>query len=487
MTMRKLSELQPHPENARIYGDTADNDLVESIANNGILNPLLITHDNRIISGHRRYDAARKLGLADIPVVVFLSDDELDILEALIESNRQRNKDGLVIGREYTTKQRIIFERESRQGTNQYTKHNGASDFQKSEALPPSRKAAEEIGVAYSTANKAAQTVKAIDNLNEQGRQREAKQLETTLKHNISKAHAQAQEAGIIPLSKTKEEPKPKEYITLAEWSQMDEAARFNALSIGGDRKLNKQDTDHIEWALWSWNPITGCKHNCPYCYARDIANRLFEQKFEPAFIPERLTAPLNTRVPPEAQTDPDPVRRLGLKNIFTCSMADLFGKWVPSEWIEAVLDVVRRAEEWNFLFLTKFPQRMAEFEFPDNAWVGTSVDAQARVANAEKAFRKVRAKVKWLSCEPLLEPLEFSDLSMFQWIVLGGASRSTQTPEWRPPRAWINTIEAKAAEAGCKVYEKTNLLARIKEYPGQQDKHEEVLPTELRYLASLT
>lgn len=476
MTMRKLSELQPHPENARIYGDAADSDLVESIRANGILNPLLITHDNRIISGHRRYDAARKLGVDDIPVVLFRSDDELDILEALIESNRQRNKDGLIIGREYTTLTKIF---DSRQG--QRNDLNGTSDHQRSEVQKPSRQAAQQLGVGYTSANKAAQTVKAIDNLNQQGRQREAKQLEATLKHNISKAHAQAQEAGIIPLTKPRDEPLEPDYITIADWQTMDEAGRFAVLSVGGTAKFNKQDTDNIEWAKWSWNPVTGCKHNCPYCYARDLANRHYPQKFEPVLHPHRLTAPLNMTLPREAETD------IGYRNVFTCSMADLFGKWVPREWIEAVLDVVERAEEWNFLFLTKFPQRMAEFEFPDNAWVGTSVDAQARVANAEKAFRNVRAKYKWLSCEPLLEPLEFSDLSMFQWIVLGGASRSTQTPEWRPPRAWINTIEAKAAEAGCKVYEKTNLLSRIKEYPGQQDDQETVLPIELRYLASLT
>jgi protein gp37 len=126
----------------------------------------------------------------------------------------------------------------------------------------------------------------------------------------------------------------------------------------------------------------------------------------------------------------------------------------------------VRDAPRWNFLFLTKFPQRMAEFAFPDNAWVGTTVDCQARVANAEKAFRKIRAVVKWLSCEPLIEPLHFADLGVFDWVVIGGASRSSQTPEWRPPRAWINDLETAAREAGCRVYEKDNLLDRIREYP---------------------
>lgn len=477
--MRPITELRPHPDNARIYGDTADNELIESIRTNGILNPILITHDNRVISGHRRYDAARKLGLDEVPVVLFRSDDELDILEALIESNRQRNKDGLIIGREYTTLQRIIYERDSRQGAR--NDKNGTSVNQFTEVQAPSRKAAEQLGVSHTTANKAAKVVEVIDNLEAEGKTREASQFRSTLQHNVSKAYAQAQEAGIIAPSRPKDEPLEPDYITLADWQELDEAGRFAVVSVGGTAKFNKQDTDNIEWAKWSWNPITGCKHNCPYCYARDIAERFYPQKFEPVLHPHRLTAPFNMALPREAQTD------IGYRNVFTCSMADLFGKWVPREWIASVLDVVERAQEWNFLFLTKFPQRMAEFEFPDNAWVGTSVDAQSRVTNAEKAFRKVRAKVKWLSCEPLLEPLEFSDLSMFQWIVLGGASRSTQTPEWRPPRDWHEAIRKQAKAVGCKVYEKTNLLERIKEYPGQQDEQEMALPIELRYLASLT
>ena len=146
--------------------------------------------------------------------------------------------------------------------------------------------------------------------------------------------------------------------------------------------------------------------------------------------------------------------------------MADLFGKWVPVEWIEAVLDQVRGNPQWNFLFLTKFPIRMVDFEFPANAWVGTSVDRQYAVERAEKAFRKITAAVKFLSCEPLLEPLQFTSLDMFDWVIIGGASKSTQTPEWRPPRDWIYNLENQAQEAGCMIYEKTNLWERIRDYP---------------------
>ena len=109
----------------------------------------------------------------------------------------------------------------------------------------------------------------------------------------------------------------------------------------------------------------------------------------------------------------------------------------------------------------------MAEFEYPDNAWLGTSVDLQARVANAEKAFANVKATVKWLSIEPLIEPLHFKDLSCFQWVVIGGASPSTQTPEWRPPRSWVWDLTIKAQQAGCAVYHKANLRERLVDVPG--------------------
>lgn len=262
--------------------------------------------------------------------------------------------------------------------------------------------------------------------------------------------------------------PPPKrqqDFITLQEWQAMSEQERHNAIAKAArdSRSMNKQTTTNIEWALWSWNPVTGCKHNCPYCYARDIANRFYEQGFEPVLLPGRLSAPLNIPVPDAA------AHNIGEKNVFTCSMADLFGRWVPQEWIDGVLTTVRNAPQWNFLFLTKFPIRMSEQEWPDNAWVGTSVDSQIRVAAAEKGFRNVRAGVKWLSCEPLMERLTFTSLEMFDWIVIGGATKSTQTPEFQPPWEWVEHLVRQARDAGCKVYFKTNLRSRPMEYPGQR------------------
>jgi hypothetical protein len=95
-------------------------------------------------------------------------------------------------------------------------------------------------------------------------------------------------------------------------------------------------------------------------------------------------------------------------------------------------------------------------------------------------------AEEERLSCEPLLEPLKFKDLGAFQWVVLGGASASTQTPEWRPPRAWVNALQAAARAAGCRVYEKDNLLRRLREYPGVDAAEPAQAPEALRYLPGM-
>lgn len=197
----------------------------------------------------------------------------------------------------------------------------------------------------------------------------------------------------------------------------------------------------------------------------RDLAENggplsLYPFGFAPTLHPRRLLAPRFMRVPTAAARD---TRH---RNVFLGSMADIFGRWVPAEWIEAVLAEVRAAPDWNFLCLTKFPKRMAEFDIPANCWMGTSVDLQARVAAAEAAFANIGAAVKWLSCEPLIEPLKFQHLDRFHWIVIGGASPTSKTPAWHPPRDWIVDLERQARAAGVYVYEKTNLLARTTELP---------------------
>jgi protein gp37 len=228
------------------------------------------------------------------------------------------------------------------------------------------------------------------------------------------------------------------------------------------------QVNENIGWARWSWNPVTGCLHNCDYCYARDIANRFYPEKFEPTFHPERLDAPANTKVPMAANDDPE------WRRVFTCSMADLFGKWVPQKWIKPIFKQIEEHQEWEFLCLTKFPQRLAELDWPANVWAGTTVDRQHRVENAERSFAGVKAGVKWLSCEPLLEPLKFKSLAMFDWVVIGASTGSTLVASFAPPFEWVVDLYLQAKKSGCKVYLKHNLFgAEDGRSPGMKPIHE--------------
>jgi protein gp37 len=271
------------------------------------------------------------------------------------------------------------------------------------------------------------------------------------------------------------EQPEPaKPYITLEAWKGLSESERHTALATTDNAKLNKQQNESIGWAKWSWNPITGCRHDCPYCYARDFAERFYEQGFEPTLHPDRLTAPQNMTVRP---TD-DPASR----NVFTGSMSDMFGNWVPEEWIEAVMASVRRSPELNFLFLTKFPQRMIDRDVPPNVWLGSTVDRQSRVKVVEYCFAQCPARTRWLSLEPLLEPLKFNRPELFTWVVIGGASRSTQTPEWQPPFEWVIDLCQQFRATGAAIYFKDNLGIEGSRVPREfpwQSKPPLILPKE--------
>jgi protein gp37/ParB-like chromosome segregation protein Spo0J len=256
--------------------------------------------------------------------------------------------------------------------------------------------------------------------------------------------------------------PQPRvvndEGYTIEAWRALPEDERA-ALLVLRNRKarLNRQnateDGNAIDWARSSYSPITGCKHNCPYCYIGDFVSIV------PMFHPDRLAAPLN--MAPPASNDPRD------RCIFVGSLADLFGRWVPSEWIQAIIDVFRAClgAGWIFIFSTKFPWRYLEFDFPPNCWLGTTIDKQSRVASAEDAFAQLRERdpkrVLFAALEPLLEPITFTRLHLFNRLVLGGASATQHSPAWYPPLRLVDDKRREARVAGCSLYEKSNLLLK--------------------------
>lgn len=238
-----------------------------------------------------------------------------------------------------------------------------------------------------------------------------------------------------------------------------------------GKATFNQQKGTEIGWAMWSWNPVTGCNHGCDYCYARAIATSrdmatYYPAGFTPLFHHERLEAPANTPVPARAETDPAHGR------VFVCSMADLFGAWVPQEWIDQVVASTVASPQWEYLYLTKFPQRYDRLQLPASGWIGASVDEQHRAEPTLAAMRKVSGvKVKWLSLEPLLAPITFSTLEGIDWIVIGAQSANLgQNDAFAPPFEWVADLVSIARRDGCKVWLKTNLLGEVgPQWPGMQ------------------
>jgi len=229
------------------------------------------------------------------------------------------------------------------------------------------------------------------------------------------------------------------------------------------DKPVFNSTNDSVSWASWTWNPVTGCNHGCKFCYAREIANSdrmaaVYPFQFAPAYHDYRLTAPANTKRP---KSDHAPDGR-----VFVCSMADLFGKWVPDQWIKSVFDAAIASPEWEYLFLTKWPKRYSMLAALPKAWFGASIIKQAdvdRVTRDMTSFEVHSGIVRWISLEPMLEPIKFDDLSWCDLVVIG-AQTSTRQPEgfvpaFSPKFEWVADVVAQCIEQGVPYYLKPNLL----------------------------
>lgn len=216
-----------------------------------------------------------------------------------------------------------------------------------------------------------------------------------------------------------------------------------------------------IEWTDKTWNPVTGCtkvSQGCKNCYAETFYER-FNGKGSFKNItchPDRLSAPLSWKKP---------------SMVFVNSMSDLFHEDVPFEFIDAVFRVMADVDIHTYQVLTKRPARMLEFfrwkmaEFgilwvaPTNVWLGVSVEDQAAANERIPLLAPIPCKTKFLSCEPLLGPVELFHLTngnrkVISWVIAGGESGNKARP-MHP--GWARSLRDQCADADVPFFFKQN------------------------------
>jgi len=163
-----------------------------------------------------------------------------------------------------------------------------------------------------------------------------------------------------------------------------------------------------------TWNPITGCLHNCIYCWARRYSKRLAAMGIEPYktydFKPAFAEWRLRQRFPKDSF-------------IFVSDMGDMWGDWVPKEWIERVLRVLRTKRDSEFFFLTKNPKRYHEFQdkFTNNMILGATIETNksyrvTRAPSPRERFEAMR-DLDWSRKVVVIEPILDFDPEFIDWI----------------------------------------------------------------------
>lgn len=243
-----------------------------------------------------------------------------------------------------------------------------------------------------------------------------------------------------------------------------------------------------IEWCDSTWNPVTGCLHGCEYCYARKIAERF--KPFDMPHLNEKwfykgineLNEPIITECKDgknricsypygfeptfHAYILDKPQKWKKSRTIFVCSMADLFGEWVPDYWIEKVFDACEKAPQHRYLFLTKNPQRYEELarvgKLPqgDNMWYGSTLDSM----KAKRYPGRILDNT-FVSIEPLTEYMNvgLGSFGMAKWAIIG-AETGNRKNKVLPEKEWIDKICEAANITHMAVFMKDSLIPIVGE-----------------------
>jgi protein gp37 len=208
--------------------------------------------------------------------------------------------------------------------------------------------------------------------------------------------------------------------------------------------------TTKIEWTENTWNPITGCTKistGCKYCYAEVMARRLkamgqekYRNGFELTLHPDTLKEPYTWKKG---------------KMIFVNSMSDLFHKDVSIDYIQQIFKVIKENPQHVFQILTKRADILNYYdsegwlEWPHNLWMGVTVE-NSIVTDRIDLLRRTGARVKFLSCEPLLSNLPAMNLQNIDWVIVGG--ESGRTPR-QIKEEWVIDIKEQCLNAKVAFY----------------------------------
>ena len=264
-----------------------------------------------------------------------------------------------------------------------------------------------------------------------------------------------------------------------------------------------------IDWCTYVFNPITGCLTGCAYCYARKIAERFgrspcessncintwgcaqeqlgfkcdeyqpieniheldervyrfnpkrfipFPFGFEPTFHKYRLEEPQHHKKP---------------QRIFVCSMADLFGPWVPDEWIMQVFDACKAAPQHRYMFLTKFPWRYRELLnkelLPElsNFFYGTTATTCKQIEESFRTCNPLYGVHTFLSIEPMLEDIGdgFDVTTIISHdLMIFGAETGNRKDKVVPKKEWMQSLVDECTSMCVSVFMKDSLIPIIGE-----------------------
>lgn len=207
-------------------------------------------------------------------------------------------------------------------------------------------------------------------------------------------------------------------------------------------------DTTTIEWADKTFNPWIGCTKvsaACDNCYAEAFDKRYEGGKHWGPKAPRRRTSESNWKKPLQWNRAAE---KAGIRyRVFCASLADVFDNKAPPEWRNDLWALIHMTPHLDWLLLTKRPQNIPKMmgawdRFPDNVWLGTTVENQDEANRRIPHLCSVEAAVRFLSCEPLLGPIDLSEPAKYgatiDWIIVGGESG----PNARPMHPlWVDAI----------------------------------------------